>query len=135
VSIPGEKLACLFKFLPSKLYPSHKHRHLSNIDCLMAHSTCLVCFISTVNFRCKKKPWKTGASSWHITNLKQYIFVFQYPCRQVTFSKLTHLYRLELTYSKCCLPKSHGARHNCLSSTQPDKTFLRHNLHLREVSC
>jgi hypothetical protein len=30
------------------------HRHLSNIDCLMAHTACLVCFISTVNDRIKK---------------------------------------------------------------------------------
>jgi hypothetical protein len=31
-----------------------EHRHLSNIDCLMACTTCLVCFISTVN-GCNKK--------------------------------------------------------------------------------
>ncbi len=31
------------------------HRHLSNIDCLMAHTACLVCFISTVNGRSKKE--------------------------------------------------------------------------------
>ncbi len=31
------------------------HRHLSNIDCLMACTTCLVCFISTVNGRSEKK--------------------------------------------------------------------------------
>ncbi len=52
------------------------HRHLSNIDCLMAHTACLVCFISTVNGRSKKikkKPWKMGSSSGHITNLKQSI--------------------------------------------------------------
>jgi hypothetical protein len=30
------------------------HRHLSNIDCLMAHTACLVCFISTVNGPSKK---------------------------------------------------------------------------------
>ncbi len=36
------------------------HRHLSNIDCFMAHTACLVCFISTVNGRSKKGkiPWK-----------------------------------------------------------------------------
>ncbi len=52
----------------------NSHRHLSNIDCLMACTACLVCFISTVD-GCikKKKPWKTGASSGHITNLKQSI--------------------------------------------------------------
>ncbi len=31
------------------------HRHLSSIDCLMACTACLVCFISTVNGRNKKK--------------------------------------------------------------------------------
>jgi hypothetical protein len=30
------------------------HRHLSNIDCLMVHTACLVCFISIVNGRSKK---------------------------------------------------------------------------------
>jgi hypothetical protein len=30
------------------------HRHLRNIDCLMVRTTCLVCFISTVN-GCSKK--------------------------------------------------------------------------------
>ncbi len=43
----------------------------------MAHTTCLVGFISTVNGRNKKrkkmKPWKAGASSGHIPNLKQSI--------------------------------------------------------------
>ncbi len=52
---------------------SHSHRHLSNIDCLTAHPACLVCFISTVNGHSKKKTWKTGARSRHITNLKQSI--------------------------------------------------------------
>ncbi len=55
-----------------------EHRHLKNIDCL-SH---LVCFISTVNGYSDKKekkrkeeayPWKAGASSRHITNLKQSI--------------------------------------------------------------
>ncbi len=42
----------------------------------MACTACLVCFISTVNGHSeknKKKPWKTGVSSGHITNLKQSI--------------------------------------------------------------
>ncbi len=30
------------------------HRHLSNIDSLMARTACLVCFISTVNSRSQK---------------------------------------------------------------------------------
>jgi hypothetical protein len=34
------------------------HRHLRNIDCLMAHTTCLVCFINTVNGHSKKKVKK-----------------------------------------------------------------------------
>jgi hypothetical protein len=40
----------------------------------MAYTACLVCFISSVS-GCskKKKPWKTAASSGHITNLKQSI--------------------------------------------------------------
>ncbi len=31
------------------------HRHLRNIDCLTEHTACLVCFISTVNGRSKKR--------------------------------------------------------------------------------
>jgi hypothetical protein len=34
------------------------HRHLSNIDCLMACTACLVCLISTVNGHSKKKRKK-----------------------------------------------------------------------------
>ncbi len=57
----------------------HEHRHLSNIDCLMANTACFVCFISTVNGHSKikrKKGSKCGNSSRHITNLKQSIFSF-----------------------------------------------------------
>ncbi len=47
----------------------------------MACTACLVCIISTVKGRSNKKknrkeeayPWKAGASSGHITNLKQSI--------------------------------------------------------------
>jgi hypothetical protein len=44
----------------------------------MACTVCLVCFISSVNAHCNKKkeeayPWKAGASSGHITKLKQSI--------------------------------------------------------------
>jgi hypothetical protein len=46
----------------------------------MAHTTCLVCFISTDNGRSNKKkrkeeayPWKASASNGHIINLKQSI--------------------------------------------------------------
>jgi hypothetical protein len=31
------------------------HRHLKNIDCLMAHTACLVCFSSSVNGCSKRK--------------------------------------------------------------------------------
>ncbi len=39
------------------------HRHLSNIDCLKAHTACFVCLISTVNVHHKKealKDWRFG---------------------------------------------------------------------------
>ncbi len=46
----------------------------------MAHTACLVCFISTVNGHSNKKrrkeegyPWKAGARSRHTANLKQSI--------------------------------------------------------------
>jgi hypothetical protein len=70
------------KLLPAKVVTylgrlgKYNHRHLSNIDCLMACTACLVCFIRTVMAVAKikeKKPIKTGASSGHITNLKQSI--------------------------------------------------------------
>ncbi len=44
----------------------------------MARTAFRVWFISTVNDRSKKKPWNTGTSSGHITNLKQSIFDFRY---------------------------------------------------------
>jgi hypothetical protein len=64
------------------------HRHL-RIQTAQGH---LVCFISTVNGRSNKKekkrrslpPWKAGASSGHITNLKQSILDFQYLCEKPT---------------------------------------------------
>ncbi len=40
----------------------YSHRHLSNKDCLMAHPTCLVCFISTVNGRFKKRKKRSLGS-------------------------------------------------------------------------
>jgi hypothetical protein len=47
----------------------------------MAHTACLVCFISAVNAHCNKKkkrkeeayPWKAGANSGHTTNFNQSI--------------------------------------------------------------
>jgi hypothetical protein len=57
---------------------SRAHRHLRYIDCITARTACLVCFISTVNSRSKRKrkeacllTIKIGASSRHITKLKQ----------------------------------------------------------------
>ncbi len=62
------------------LHLTWTHRHISNIDCFMGRTACLVCFISSVNGRSqktknkkKKLPWKTSARSRHITNLKQSI--------------------------------------------------------------
>jgi hypothetical protein len=43
------------------------HRHLTNIDCLMARTTCLFCFISTVNGHYKKNRKEAK-------NLEQSIF-------------------------------------------------------------
>jgi hypothetical protein len=55
------------------------HRHLRTIDCLTVRTTCLVCFISTVNGHSKKKkekkPIMSGTSSGHITKLKQSIIL------------------------------------------------------------
>ncbi len=52
----------------------------------------LVCFICTVNGhhkkKRKKKPWKTGASSGHITNLKESILDFWYLCQEGIKKKL-----------------------------------------------
>jgi hypothetical protein len=39
-------------------YILYNHRHLSNKNCLTARTTCLVCFISTVNGHSKKKRKK-----------------------------------------------------------------------------
>ncbi len=70
------------------------HRHLSNIDCLTAHTACLACFISTVNGCSKKKPIKSGASSGHIRNLKQSLLETFYTN---TFIKLKNLTNSDLT--------------------------------------
>jgi hypothetical protein len=65
-----------------------------HIDCLTARTACLVCFISTVNGRNKKrKPWKTSTSSSHITNLKQSILeTFDIYGKSKTTIILTHYY-------------------------------------------
>ncbi len=66
------------------------HRHLSYIDRLVVHTCCLVRLIGTVNCCSKKKPWKTAASSRHITNLKQSIFLFWYLWFQLTIHAYFH---------------------------------------------
>jgi hypothetical protein len=38
-----------------KMWKCTDHRHLRNIDCLMACTACLVCFSSSVNGRSKRK--------------------------------------------------------------------------------
>jgi hypothetical protein len=50
----GGGLNFIFKHEPKQTLKLN-HRHLRNIDCLTAHTTCLVCFISTVNFHSKRK--------------------------------------------------------------------------------
>jgi hypothetical protein len=57
----------------------------------MAHTTCLVCLISAVNGRNKKNLGIGGASSGHITNLKQSMFLFQHLWFQIT-KKSRHLF-------------------------------------------
>jgi hypothetical protein len=54
------------------------YRHQRNIDCLIARTACLVCFISTVNGRSKterKEAATSGASRGHITKLRQSIIL------------------------------------------------------------
>jgi hypothetical protein len=43
-----------------KIHIGVSHRHLSNIDCLMVSTACLVCFISTVNGHSKKEALEDG---------------------------------------------------------------------------
>ncbi len=63
----------------------------------MAHTACLVCFISTVNGHRNKKrkekkkegPWKAGSSNRHTTNLKQSIL-------KLSISMLLHFLTLTI---------------------------------------
>jgi hypothetical protein len=58
--------------------PRPNHRHLRKIDWLMAHTVFLACLISTVSGRskkCKKCLGRCGATSRHITELEQSIFL------------------------------------------------------------
>jgi len=54
----------------------HIHRHLRNIDCLMAQTTSLFASLVLLMAPAKKikKKKKTGTSCGHITNLKQSIW-------------------------------------------------------------
>jgi len=51
------KLLALRVILPRFQFVSKTHRHLSNIECIMALTAYLVCFISTV-YGCSKKKKK-----------------------------------------------------------------------------
>jgi hypothetical protein len=64
----------------------------------MAHTACLVCFISTVNGlseKKEKKPIKTSTSSGHITNLKQSILE-TFDIYGYTFTPATLIITLEI---------------------------------------
>ncbi len=62
----------------------------------MAHTACLVCFISDVHGgNQKQKPWETGASSGHITNFKQSIFDFQYLPIELKLLRISQVYYLK----------------------------------------
>jgi hypothetical protein len=52
------------------------HRHLSNIDCLMARTACLVCFISTVNGRSKKGLYRLVLVAGTPQTLSNLFFTF-----------------------------------------------------------
>jgi hypothetical protein len=82
--IQGHFISNQYTYQFVRLYVRMSHRHLSNIDCLMAHTVSLVCFINTVNSRNKKKRnesqkclGKCGTSSGNITKVEQSIF-FRY---------------------------------------------------------
>jgi len=89
----------------------------------MAHPACLVCFISTVYGRIKK-PWRPGARSGHMTNLKQSIFrlfIYIYACKPD--SKVDQPLRMP----RCLSPKwlSTKRRITLLKPTISDHTNLR----------
>jgi hypothetical protein len=103
-------------------------RHLSNIDCLKVHTACLVCFISTVNGNSKKKkkkPWKIGNSSRHITNLTQSLLetsdIYNYYSRTLLWPVSCRL--VNRLWKNCCC-----SLHPCkrpLSFTSHNKFFNR----------
>ncbi len=73
----------------------------------MARTACLVCFITTVNGRSKKrkkKPIMSCASSEHITKLKQSIFAFRYLWSQgLGLKKIEHRYKVHsLNFIEVC---------------------------------
>ncbi len=53
----SKKINLIFKKMVNRKHSvvACNHRHISNIACLMAHTACLVCFISTVNGHNKKR--------------------------------------------------------------------------------
>ncbi len=54
--------------------PTHRH-HIEKIDWIMAHTTCLVCLVSTVSDCHKNTLGRTSASNGHITKLEQSTFL------------------------------------------------------------
>jgi hypothetical protein len=61
-----------FRFLATRL--KCYHRHLSNINCVMILPALFASLVLLMAAAKKKKPWKTGASNGHKTNLKQSIW-------------------------------------------------------------
>ncbi len=49
------------------------HRRLRIIDCLMSHTACLVCWVSTVGGGCKNALGRGSVSSGYIKKLEQSI--------------------------------------------------------------
>ncbi len=72
------------------------HRHLSNIDCLMACTACLFASLVLLTAVAKKgkKRIKIGASSGHITNLKQSIWRLSISMYPINTVKYVYLYGL-----------------------------------------
>jgi hypothetical protein len=54
----------------------HDHRILRKIDGLMAHTTCLVCLVSTVSGCHKNALGRGSTSSRHITKLEQSLDIY-----------------------------------------------------------
>ncbi len=72
------------------------HRHLRNIDCLMARTACLVCFMSTVNSHIKKRSLLRAAlvaGTWQNLSSLYYLDVYDPPIQIAKWACLLHRYR------------------------------------------